>query len=43
LQAASQRIFERLKAIDSEIETFCQERRSLIAELEALALKLEKE
>ena len=47
LQAASQgsraSIFERLKLIDLEIETLRQERQSLIAQLEVLALKKDEE
>jgi len=47
LQAVSQgsraSIFERLKLIDLEIETLRQERQSLIAQLEVLALKKDEE
>jgi hypothetical protein len=40
---SSASIFERLRAIDSEIETLRQERQALIAQLEALALEKAKE
>ena len=47
LQAASQRtsasIFERLKSIDSEIETLREERQSLTAQLEILAREKDEE
>jgi len=47
LQAASQltsaSIFDRLKSIDSEIETLRQERQALIARLEIVAREKEEE
>ena len=36
-------MFERLKLIDSEIDTLRQERQALIAQLEVLALKKDQE